>query len=160
MTHSCANGVLIVTMSVIGQKRTPMPHVRLLFIATLLVAGSVGAEPIWFVLTGDPHNARTDVAEVNLAGVKPRGVVQVLEFRVTLARQRTMASGEAYTSYVSHVKVDCSRSAVYHLDQTRYVDPRWQGAATFEEFSQTKPMAFGGFLPTPRPVLLKAVCSN
>lgn len=81
-----------------------------------------------------------------------------MNLRVNLAQQRTMASGEKYTSYKSVVAIDCANGGVFHIQQTRYVGPQWTGEETTQYFGNSRPMAFGGLTPSPKPKVLKAAC--
>ncbi|RYD60745.1 MAG: hypothetical protein EOP84_36585 [Verrucomicrobiaceae bacterium] len=160
-------------MSPIGQKRTfqltvgqrTMQHrilLRLIAIAvsaSALMAQSQNRDE-WFNIVGDQFDPTQDVVQLNIGNVKPRGKIKLMDLRVNLAKQRTMASGEKYTSYTSVIAVECDTSSVFHIEQTRYVEPRWAGTGTRQVFPEDRPMAFGGLSPAPKPVVLRAACAK
>lgn len=115
-------------------------------------------EPTWFAIIGNFLEEDADTVELNLADVQPRGHNKTMNLRVNLAQQRTMGSGEKYTSYKSVIAIDCANGSVFHIQQTRYVGPRWTGNETAQYFGRSRPMAFAGLTPNPKPKVLKAAC--
>ena len=122
-------------------------------------AQSADPEPTWFAIMGNLIEADADTVELDVANIHTRGQIKSMDLRVNLAHQRTMESGEKYTSYKSVIEIDCERDGVFHVEQTRYVGPRWTGDPTTQYFANSRPMAFRGLVPSPKPRVLKAACS-
>ncbi|RYX94713.1 MAG: hypothetical protein EOO28_13945 [Comamonadaceae bacterium] len=116
------------------------------------------ATPSWFTVMGDGADPKVDTVELNLEDVRAPGLNDLLFLRVTLAKQRTNPSGDKFTSYLSRIAIDCGKRSIVHVDQTRYVEKRWRGNATFENFPEVRPMAFGGLEPNPKETILRAAC--
>ena len=136
---------------------TPMRKILL----ALLLAGTgqlAMAASSWFTVMGDGADPSVDTVELNLDDVRAPGMNDLMFLRVTLAKQRTNRAGDRFTSYWSRIAIDCNKKSIVHVDQTRYVEKRWRGAATFENFPDVRPMAFGGLEPNPKEVILRAAC--
>jgi len=129
-------------------------------LALCAVASSTHAQytDTWFSLAGNVSDPNVDTVQLNIGNVQPRGQIKLMDLRVNLAKRRNMVDGEKYTSYQSVIAIDCETSSIYHLEQTRFTDRSWQGASTREVFTGSKPMAFGGLIPSPKPAVLKAAC--
>ena len=138
-------------------------HTRTFFIGLFFAAAALSSAhgtSVWFAVMGQVGDLDVDTVEVNLEDLPPRGKIEVMFLRVTLAKQRTNPAGDKYASYLSRVSIDCEKSAIVHIDQTRYVEKRWRGAGTFQSFPEVRPMAFGGLVPNPRETILRAACAN
>lgn len=117
-------------------------------------------EPTWFAIMGNLIEDDADTVELNVADARAPGLTKNMDLRVNLAHQRTLGSGEKYTSYKSIITIDCETGGVFHIEQTRYVGPRWTGESSTQQFGTTRPMAFGGLIPSPKARVLKAACAK
>lgn len=133
----------------------PTFSVALLAIA---YAAVVTAAPLWFTVMGDLTEPAADTVELDVGQLSLRGEQKRMNLRVNLAAQRTMASGEKYQSYLSRIEIDCQTSAIVHVHQTRFEHAAWRGPTSFQSFPETRPMAFGGLLPSPKETILRAAC--
>lgn len=123
-------------------------------------AQSAQEEPTWFAIMGNADDASVDTVEIDVSDIGARGFVQNMDLRVNLAHQRTMDTGEKYTSYQSVIAIDCGSNSIFHITQTRFVGPLWTGAQTTQSFSDNRPMAFGNLSPSPSIKILKAACAQ
>jgi hypothetical protein len=116
------------------------------------------ASELWFTVVGDAANERADTVQLNMADVAPRGMIQFMDLRVSLAAPRKTDGGEEFASYVSRISLDCKARSIVHVRQTRYPHPLWRGRATLEVFEGIRPTAFRWVTPSPNATILKAAC--
>jgi len=57
-----------------------------------------------------------DTVELNVGDIRGPGQTNSMDLRVNLANQRTMGTGEKYTSYKSVIAIDCETGGVFHLE--------------------------------------------
>lgn len=128
--------------------------------AALLLASGPARAVEWYTVTGDKSDMSVDTTQIDTTTVDRRSEALGLRFRVTLAKARKGGRGDTYQSYLSHIAVECGSGAIFHEDQRRFQEPLWTGASTFERFPQTRPMAFVGLAPDPRPLILDIACGK
>jgi hypothetical protein len=125
-----------------------------------LAQASAQDDERWFTVLGNLADSETDTVQLNMAKVETRGKNDVMQLRVTLAKQRTMATGERFQSYRSQILIECAKESIVHLNQTRFELGRWGGPSEYQRFNEVRPMAFGGLEPNPKARVLRAACET